>query len=522
MPLYHFMANCDELTYTQCIQVIHETYARRDAVSVKGELLSLVESLDLLRIKQAIEASLQGYLNFCKFCNTFTRESTHCGKPVVFAPCIPNCHTRARHTFGHDYSKDHRKLFEDAKEKFREGRFVMNDLVIEKGAMVLRVFESFLSKFPEETPYYERLLVISLLINLIYKNDVYYRNISSINEEDRRSTYEDIFEANENARKDYRKNKVDFEVTDELLSYWADRYKAPPEEPIDVEFNPRLYFTRYSHGTSNLDKAIAIAWLELNRDAHLDSVKTLVQPHVFMIKKKPNVEHIEFSNQRMIALYPTVTNMIISTMMKKRFDTTVTNYKIVRCGPENKYIKLDIKNAYDSIPHKYARAICRDFPFLERLITGPIERLNGQTVYIERTKGLLPGSALAVHIFEIIMQKVTADLDIDLRYVDDFRIYKNTSRKIDDLRTRLLQYGFSINMDKTEVIDVKHCYVDVYLKRPVIVLSETFANGDFIHFVKEILVSIRTIATLDKYAAAINKRIAQEDFSTRLFRDDEL
>ena len=79
---------------------------------------------------------------------------------------------------------------------------------------------------------------------------------------------------------------------------------------------------------------------------------------------------------------------------------------------------------------------------------------------LNRTNGILPGILSSRIIAEALLTRIDKELDkLEInfaRYVDDYEVflYDDTEKKvISDISKVLKKYGFSLNFEKTEIID---------------------------------------------------------------------
>lgn len=99
---------------------------------------------------------------------------------------------------------------------------------------------------------------------------------------------------------------------------------------------------------------------------------------------------------------------------------------------------------------------------------------------LNRTNGILPGILSSRIIAEALLTRIDKELDklkINFaRYVDDYEVflYDDTEKKvISDISKVLKKYGFSLNFEKTEIIDFPYYIVENFNK----ILENRFENS---------------------------------------------
>lgn len=163
--------------------------------------------------------------------------------------------------------------------------------------------------------------------------------------------------------------------------------------------------------------------------------------------------------------------------------------KIKRSAGAHKILKLDISNCYSSfymhiIPTiilgykeaeaEYQKSISNnnngEEPSEEFLMYKKLDKLLRQQ-NLNQTNGLLPGPITSKIIAEAILTRIDHELDKKkvkyVRFVDDYEVFlfdDDEKLTIGIFAAILARYGFSLNYEKTEIIDFPH-YISENLER---------------------------------------------------------
>ena len=151
--------------------------------------------------------------------------------------------------------------------------------------------------------------------------------------------------------------------------------------------------------------------------------------------------------------------------------------KIIRAAGAKKVLKLDISNCYSSFYMHMIPAIQLGAETAEIEYNKYVRNHNDKTISpqyltysgldqvirqqnLNRTNGLLPGILSSKLIAEAILTRIDKELEAlgiqFVRYVDDYEvfIYDHEEKSVITIFSEVLKkYGFSINAEKTEVID---------------------------------------------------------------------
>lgn len=178
--------------------------------------------------------------------------------------------------------------------------------------------------------------------------------------------------------------------------------------------------------------------------------------------------------------------------------------KLIRSAGAKKVLKLDISNCYASfymhmIPAILLGSECAETEYNKfvrnnldpaispkylkyKKLDEAIRRQN-----LNRTNGLLPGILSSKIIAEAILTRIDQELENEgihfVRYVDDYEIfiYDHEEKAIITIFSRVLRkYGFSINAEKTEIIDFPFYISENFEKLLKSKLSDTLEREDII------------------------------------------
>jgi len=258
-------------------------------------------------------------------------------------------------------------------------------------------------------------------------------------------------------------------VTDQksgVHHYWSNKLTADSECEFDIDTSNM--FIRRKDKYPSLDKLLTLLWIQINsRNANIDPV--MLSNITFLIRK--NDRH-DLTRQRLMALYPTLVNMLITKHLTSPDRDGVIER--VRCDSSNQYWIIDGKDSYHTINHSLAKRMVKDYPYLVKLIDQPLENFCNTGMTLKPTRGLLPGLDLSVYIYEHIMEHLKTKLHYDARFVDDIRIYNNVPNSLLDVKNTFKNYGLEINYDKLDIINVKNYYVDTFCQKRVIVLANNY------------------------------------------------
>ena len=151
--------------------------------------------------------------------------------------------------------------------------------------------------------------------------------------------------------------------------------------------------------------------------------------------------------------------------------------KLIRSAGATKVLKLDISNCYASFYMHMIPAILLGAENAEREYNKFIRDKSDPTISqtylkykkldeairrqnLNQTNGLLPGILSSKLIAEAMLARIDEELENEgihfVRYVDDYEvfIYNHEEKAVETTFFRILKkYGFSINTEKTEVID---------------------------------------------------------------------
>ena len=162
--------------------------------------------------------------------------------------------------------------------------------------------------------------------------------------------------------------------------------------------------------------------------------------------------------------------------------------KIIKSAGAKKVLKLDISNCYSSFYMHMIPAIllgveeaeCNYYKFLknssDQTISSTYQKYQKldkvlRRQNLNRTNGLLSGPLTSKMIAEGIFTRIDKELISEKiefsRYVDDYEVYlfDDNDKMIISIFTRVLKrYGFSLNNEKTEVVDFPYYVTDNFEK----------------------------------------------------------
>ncbi len=151
--------------------------------------------------------------------------------------------------------------------------------------------------------------------------------------------------------------------------------------------------------------------------------------------------------------------------------------KIIKSAGAKKVLRLDISNCFSSFYMHMIPAILLGVEGAERDYNKFLKDINDQTISdtyrkyrrldevlrhqnLNRTNGLLSGPLTSKMIAEGMLTRIDKELKSEKikfsRYVDDYEVYvfDDNDKMIISIFTRVLKrYGFSLNYEKTEVVD---------------------------------------------------------------------
>lgn len=168
--------------------------------------------------------------------------------------------------------------------------------------------------------------------------------------------------------------------------------------------------------------------------------------------------------------------------------------KIVQSSGAKKVLKLDISNCFSSfylhmIPTIIlgAEKTQEQYDLYKKDPKSPLidpyyirykkldEVIRRQNM--NRTNGILPGILSSRIIAEALLTRIDKELDVlginFARYVDDYEVFlydDNEKKIISDISKVLKKYGFTLNFEKTEIIDFPYYIVENFNK----ILANTF------------------------------------------------
>jgi hypothetical protein len=158
--------------------------------------------------------------------------------------------------------------------------------------------------------------------------------------------------------------------------------------------------------------------------------------------------------------------------------------KIVKSAGAKKVLKLDISNCFSSFYMHMIPAILLGVEGAERDYNKCLKDSGDQTISdtyrkyrrldevlrrqnLNRTNGLLPGPLTSKMIAEGVLTRIDKELIAEgvkfSRYVDDYEIYlfDDDEKPMISIFTRVLKrYGFTLNNEKTEVVDFPYYIVE--------------------------------------------------------------
>ena len=159
--------------------------------------------------------------------------------------------------------------------------------------------------------------------------------------------------------------------------------------------------------------------------------------------------------------------------------------KIIRASGAKKILKLDISNCFSSFYIHMIPAIVLGFnkaqeEYEKSLKHTPCsetykkyKKLDGVIRYqnLNRTNGLLPGILTSKIIAEALLTRIDIELEeVGLkfvRYVDDYEVflYDDTEKTVISEFSKILKtYGFSLNSEKTQIVDFPYYIVENFNK----------------------------------------------------------
>lgn len=217
-----------------------------------------------------------------------------------------------------------------------------------------------------------------------------------------------------------------------------------------------------------------------------DIIKELIE---FTENNNHSFSHILGKNDKILRHEQAYWQITDEPMKITQLDEISSDYidniakKIVKATGAKKVLKLDIANCYSSF---YMHMIPAIFLGVEgandnynKVLKNPND-FNISSVYrkyrkldevlrrqnLNRTNGLLPGPLISKIVAEGILTRIDKELEnekiIFSRYVDDYEVYlsDDNDKTIISIFTRVLKrYGFSLNNEKTEVINFPYYIV---------------------------------------------------------------
>lgn len=162
--------------------------------------------------------------------------------------------------------------------------------------------------------------------------------------------------------------------------------------------------------------------------------------------------------------------------------------KIIQSSGSKKILKLDISNCYSSlymhmIPAIILGADTAEDEYNKYKANKKDSSVNPQYIKyakldaiirrqnLNRTNGILTGTLFSKLIVESLLSRIDQELDEYnlnfVRYVDDYEIFlteENEKTVISCISSVLKKYGFSINSEKTEVVDFPYYLIENFHK----------------------------------------------------------
>lgn len=215
--------------------------------------------------------------------------------------------------------------------------------------------------------------------------------------------------------------------------------------------------------------------------------------------------------------------------------------KIIKSSGAKKILKLDISNCFSSFYLHMIPAILLGAENAQEQYEKDIKKLNVDDIYtrykgldeiirrqnMNRTNGLLPGVLSSKIIAEALLTRIDIELQTIninfVRYVDDYEIflYDDEEKKIiSDVSKILKKYGFTLNSEKTEVVDFPYYIVENFNK----ILNNRFdkdINSEEIIEIFTIFLNMEKCGTkgavrfllkiLEQYSEKINDNIEDKD-----------
>lgn len=491
----YFVNSSKPLTSEQSHRIVEYCFQRPSIYSTELTLRQLAKMKRWAEVADlAIGLSTRDTIILCSGCNILSDKPICCGEPIIVktVPKLGTCKFSERDAEGqmHAATMDTRLIPGDLTRAYRSAELFMEDprdtnmfQTCLGGTYDIVIINHFLlpQNIEKRSPY--QILQTAIVAKNILQGKIPHSK-KEVAPRLELSPYDcpaNGLCVNNTAIKQYKNRlKVDKSSTQEVYQYWSERLTSwdvtasdvNPQSgftPDDVNIDDSALLQRQPDNYPSLSRLLSLLWIDLN-EPNAEIPCHMLMAKTFLVKKN---DCPDLKKQRLIAVYPTLVNMVINkhlaTLNKHRGFEKGTRY--VRCDENNQYWILDGKDSYYTIDHGIAKRLVKDYPYLVKLIEHPLHNFCNTGMTIVPKRGLMPGLALSVNIFELIMEELKKDLPYNIRYVDDVRIFNNIPTSLSQVEKVYAKYGLQLNYSKFGVISVESYYIDTFCKRPIVVLA---------------------------------------------------
>lgn len=404
-------------------------------------------------VELAVKLQYLYMYSVCKKCNRISNKIRCCGEigsRIINKSYVP-----------YVISDKHKILLKDSIKNLNNIKTIPNIKIVNK--LSLEIIDELLKRIIEyDISNYDKLKIVLFTTSKMYGNTIYYSENDYPNE---------IEVINDIAKNSNHKLKLSFEDKNRLYEYWSKIFTSDKKLYDNIDIESYDLFIKKDDEYPHLNFILTKLWIELN-SPNAEIPNELLECSTFTIRKCEG----DITKQRLLGKYPTITNLLIRQHLTSPKYKEVPN--LVRCDASNKYWTIDGKDSYYTINHNIAKKIVANYPFLIRLIEAPYKNFCGSGKTIYPTRGLMPGSALSIHLYQYIHTLVQRDCPMCITYVDDSRIFANVPDSIDIIEQAFNKYNLELNLKKTGLHEVNTYKVDLFCKKPIVVLANNYDLTD--------------------------------------------
>jgi hypothetical protein len=455
---FPFIKSSSPLTTQQCCDVVNYCFLQKGNTMLR-EIKDYIKRNEWESVAElAIKLNNVNSLRLCLKCNTVSSDPVCCGAEFINISSSVGSGCK----IGRKRLINTLTIYYDEAVEFMKNPIDLKMFMVKLDSVSMIIIDHFTSiDNRDDKSFYEIIQTAIVALN-IYKGKKPRRRCRN-----RNSTSYDLMidRVNDHAIEQFNE-RLDTDQKSSLHQHWSNKLTSESECEFDIDTSSM--FIRRKDNYPSLDKLLTLLWIQINSsDAVINPI--MLSNITFLIKKNDSPD---ITKQRLIGLFPTLVNMLITKhLMSPERDSDI---EIVRCDTNNQYWIIDGKDSYHTINHSLAKRMVKDYPYLVKLIDHPLENFCNTGLTLKPTRGLLPGLALSVYIYEHIMKHLKTKLHYDTRFVDDLRIYTKVPNSLLYVKNTYKSYGLEINYDKLNIINVKTYYIDNFCKKLIIVLANDY------------------------------------------------